>query len=153
MNEASPASSNPNTSNPQTSEKKKKSMGISTQGIILVIIAASIMAVSSLMLNYSIDKIGGFAVSFSTLPQDIWRILREPIFLIALFLYAGGTLLWMKVMSTEPISIGYPILVAVSFVVIGLGGIYFFKESLTPQKLIGMVVILVGVMLASFEIK
>jgi multidrug transporter EmrE-like cation transporter len=123
---------------------------ISTQGIVLVIIASTIMAVSSLMLRHSIGVVGGFGSSAEGLIGDISKLLLQPVFVIGVFLYAGATLLWMKVMSTEPISIGYPILVATSFVVIGTGAAYFFGESLSVPKLVGMAVIIVGVIIASF---
>ncbi len=125
-------------------------LSISLRGILLVIVASSIMAVSSLMLKYSIDRIGGFAGELSQVPADIIKLLLQPAFVIGVILYAGGTLLWMKSISDEPMSIGYPILISTSFLVIAIGSAYFFNEALTPVKIVGMIVITIGVIIASF---
>lgn len=126
------------------------SLSISPRGIVLVIVASVIMAVSSLMLRYAIGKIGGFGGELGQLPADILKLLLEPVFVIGVFLYGGGTLLWMKVISDEPISVGYPILISTSFIVVAFGAAYFFNEPLTTIKILGMVVITIGVIIASF---
>jgi multidrug transporter EmrE-like cation transporter len=119
------------------------------RGIILVIIAAGMMASASLMLRAGIDRAGGFGTHPGRLVEDILNLLRQPIFLIGVFLYGSGTLVWMRVISSEPLSLGYPVLVSVSFVAITLGAAFFFKEPLSIIKVIGMVVILVGVLVVS----
>jgi drug/metabolite transporter (DMT)-like permease len=125
-------------------------LGITPRGIVLVIIASAIMAVSSLMLRHSVGKIGGFGGELAQLPADMLKLLLEPVFVVGVFLYAAGTLLWMKVISDEPISIGYPILISTSFIVVAVGAAYFFNEPLTTLKVLGMVVITIGVIIASF---
>lgn len=125
-------------------------LSISPRGIVLVIVASTIMAISSLMMRYAIGKIGGFGGELGQLPADILKILMEPVFLLGVFLYGAGTLMWMAVISDEPISIGYPILISTSFIVVAFGAAYFFNEPLTNVKLLGMVVITVGVIIASF---
>jgi multidrug transporter EmrE-like cation transporter len=125
-------------------------LSITPRGIVLIVIASGIMAISSLMLKYSIDRIGGFGGELAQVPADILKLLLEPAFVLGVLLYGGGTLLWMRSISTEPISIGYPILIASSFVIIALGSAYFFNEALTPVKIIGMVIITIGVIVASF---
>jgi multidrug transporter EmrE-like cation transporter len=135
------------TSIPQ--EGKQKIMSISTQGIILIIIAATLMSAGSLGLRGAIDAIGGFGDNIATIHKDIFALMLNPIFIIGITLYGAGTLLWMRVISTEPLSVGYPILMSVAFIAIAFGAAIFFKEAITPQKLIGMVVIVVGVVIAT----
>lgn len=138
---------------PQVSSKQRSKKflgtGISIQGIVMVFLAACLMASASLMLRASIDLVGGFGGEISRLHEDIFRLILQPIFLLGVLLYGGGTLLWMRVISTEPLSIGYPILVSVSFVAISLGAAFFFEEAMTWTKAIGMAVILMGVIIAS----
>jgi multidrug transporter EmrE-like cation transporter len=119
------------------------------RGLTLVIIAAGMMASSSLMLRAGIDRAGGLGNHPGRILEDILNLLRQPIFLIGVLLYASGTLVWMRVISSEPLSLGYPVLVSVSFVTITLGAAFFFKEPLSIIKVIGMVVILVGVLVVS----
>jgi len=133
-----------------TQEKRKRQiMSISIQGLILIIIAAGLMSAGSLGLRGAIDAIGGFGDSVGTVYRDIFKLAFNPIFIFGLILYGSGTLLWMRVLATEPLSIGYPILMSVAFVAITLGAAFFFKEAITPAKLIGMAVIVVGVIIAT----
>jgi multidrug transporter EmrE-like cation transporter len=128
---------------------KRGKMAISTQGLILIIIAAILMSAGSLGLKGSITAIGGFGSDFNTLLSDIFALLRNPIFLLGLFLYGTGTLLWMKVIASEPLSVGYPILLSVAFIAVTLGAVLFFRESLSPVKLVGMFVIVIGVVITT----
>lgn len=136
------------TSIPQKSQQeKRKLMGISTQGIIMVLVASAMMAFASLMLKQGISNIGGFGEG--NIISEIFNLLLQPIFIVGVLLYGGGTLLWMRVISTEPLSVGYPILVSFSFIIVALGAVIFFKETITPMKLLGMGIILIGVVIAS----
>lgn len=128
---------------------KGKKMGISTQGLILIIIAAVLMSAGSLGLKGSISSIGGFGSSVGGLFGDILALIRNPIFIVGLVLYGSGTLLWMKVIATEPLSVGYPILLSVAFIAVTIGAVFFFRETLSPVKLLGMMVIVVGVVITT----
>lgn len=130
-------------------EQKRKKMSISLQGVIMVIIASGMMACASLMLRAGIDAVGGFGGELTKLHEDIFALILQPIFILGVILYGSGTLLWMRVISTEPLSIGYPILVSFSFIVVSMGAAAFFKEPLTIPKLLGMGVILMGVIITS----
>ena len=134
---------------PQNIEKKRKFMAISTQGIILIIIAATMMSFGSLGLKGAIEAIGGFAENIGTIHKDIFALAINPIFIVGLILYGGGTLIWMRVISTEPISVGYPILMSIAFITVTGGAAFFFSEAITIPKIIGMIVIVVGVVIAT----
>jgi drug/metabolite transporter (DMT)-like permease len=131
----------------KSQQEKRKLMGISTQGIIMVLVASAMMAFASLMLKQGISNIGGFGEG--NIISEIFKLLLQPVFVVGVLLYGGGTLLWMRVISTEPLSVGYPILVSFSFIIVALGAVLFFKETFTLTKLLGMGIILIGVVIAS----
>lgn len=122
---------------------------ISLRGLLLVVLAAGMMAIASLMLRYSIDKVGGFGGDIARVHEDIIRLLLQPVFVLGVFLYGTGTLVWMRVIATESLSIGYPILVSSSFIVITLGASAFFNEPFSLLKGVGMALIIVGVFIAT----
>ncbi len=130
-------------------KKKRTFMAISTQGIILIVIAATMMSFGSLGLKGAIEAIGGFGSNISTIHKDIFALMINPIFIVGIILYGAGTLVWMRVISTEPLSIGYPILMSMAFATITVGAAVFFKEVITMPKIIGMIIIVVGVVIAS----
>lgn len=129
--------------------QKRKFMTISTQGIILIVIAATMMSFGSLGLKGAIEAIGGFGGNLSTIHKDIFALMINPIFIVGIILYGAGTLVWMRVISTEPLSVGYPILMSMAFVTITFGAAFFFEESITISKLLGMAIIVVGVVVAT----
>jgi multidrug transporter EmrE-like cation transporter len=137
------------TSIAQDSDKKRKFMAISTQGIILIIVAATMMSFGSLGLKGAIEAIGGFGENIATIYKDVFALMVNPIFIVGLILYGGGTLIWMRVLSTEPISVGYPILMSIAFITVTGGAAFFFSEAITVPKLIGMGIIVVGVIIAT----
>lgn len=130
-------------------EEETRRMGISVTGLILVFIAAILMGSASLMLRASIDNIGGFGEDTNRIVQNIFALILQPLFIIGVIAYGSGTLLWMRVMSSEPLTIGYPILMGISFLMITGGAAFFFKEAITIPKLIGMALVVAGVFAAS----
>lgn len=114
-------------------------------GFVMVLIAALMMASSSLMLRAGIDQIGGFGNHVGGVLQDILALLQTPIFDLGVILYGLGTLLWMRVISIEPLSTGYPVLLTTAFIIITIGSAFFFKEPLTLAKIGGMAMIVFGV--------
>lgn len=124
-------------------------MAITPTGLVMVFTAALLMSAASLLLRSSIDSIGGFALTPSSLVQDILALLMRPAFLLGVLFYGGGTLLWMRVMATEPLSIGYPILLGLAFIILTVGTAFFFDERMTITKLFGMAVIVGGVLITT----
>lgn len=130
-------------------KQKRKFMAISTQGILLIVVAATMMSFGSLGLKGAIEAIGGFGGDITSIHKDIFALMINPIFIVGIILYGAGTLVWMRVISTEPLSVGYPILMSMAFATITVGAAVFFEEAITPSKIIGMLVIVVGVVIAT----
>ena len=66
----------------------------------------------------------------------------------AMFCYAISIVLWMSVLSKVEVSYAYPFL-SIGYVVASLAGYYFFSESLSPIRILGIIVICIGVILIS----
>ena len=60
-----------------------------------------------------------------------------------LFFYALGMMLWLVGLSKAPLSLVYPF-TFLTFIGVGLAGIYIFDESPTPITLIGWATIIIG---------
>ncbi|MCA9912631.1 MAG: hypothetical protein KC496_04765 [Anaerolineae bacterium] len=132
-----------------TTQEQPKRMAISPSGLVMVFIAACMMSAASLMLRGSIDHIGGFALNVGTIHKDIFALLLQPLFILGVVLYGGGTLLWMRVIASEPLSVGYPILLSIAFIAITLGAAFFFGEKMSLTKFLGMVLIISGVIITT----
>lgn len=80
-----------------------------------------------------VDKLIGFALQTPTL----W---------LAIGLYGVSTLLWMRVLSKYPVGSVYP-MVAIGYVLVTVGGVFFLRESVPLQAWIALAVIVFGILL------
>jgi drug/metabolite transporter (DMT)-like permease len=63
-----------------------------------------------------------------------------------LALYGVGTLIWLNVLARTPLSVAYPF-VGLSFVLTAVLGHLLFQESLSPVRVAGTALVVVGVVL------
>jgi multidrug transporter EmrE-like cation transporter len=63
-----------------------------------------------------------------------------------LALYGVGTLVWLNVLARTPLSVAYPF-VGLSFVLTAVLGYLLFQEALSPVRLAGTALVILGVAL------
>jgi undecaprenyl phosphate-alpha-L-ara4N flippase subunit ArnE len=73
---------------------------------------------------------------------------RVPTMWWAIFLYAASTLLWVRILTTMPLSRAYPF-VALAFVLVPAAGYAFFKEPVSHGQMLGIALIIAGVVVAA----
>ncbi|MEW6715929.1 MAG: hypothetical protein AB1345_00265 [Chloroflexota bacterium] len=122
---------------------------MSERGLLLVGLSALLTVASNLMLRGGVIRAGGFTLSPGTLISDLLRLARQPLFLTGGVLYAMAALVWFRVISTENLNNSYPLLVSITFVLVTLGATMFFREPVSWQKVLGLGVILVGIVLVA----
>ena len=122
---------------------------MSERGLLLVGLSALLTVASNLMLREGVTRAGGFGLSLDNLVSDLLRLARQPLVLAGLALYATTALLWFRVISTENLNSSYPVLVGLTFVLVTLGATVFFHEPVSWQKVLGLGVILVGIVLVA----
>jgi len=125
---------------------------MSIAGVILVLLTACLTMAANLMMRGGIDSGGGFA------PQSIFavvtaflRLLTQPLFLAGFVLYFVASLIWLRVVASEPLSVAYPVLVSLTFTLVTAGAVLLFQEPLSIRKVVGLAVILGGILIVSFE--
>jgi drug/metabolite transporter (DMT)-like permease len=67
---------------------------------------------------------------------------------VAVALYAGATLLWVRILTSVPLSRAYPF-AALAFVLVPAAGYLFFHEPITLRYALGTALIVVGVAVAA----
>lgn len=83
-----------------------------------------------------------------SLATIVSKIFTSPYVLLGLFLYGLSAILWLYVLSKIELSLAYP-LVSISYIVVLLGSYFFFQETLSWPRLLGIALILVGVIFIS----
>jgi multidrug transporter EmrE-like cation transporter len=110
-------------------------------GWFWVIICSLSAASSSFLLRRSIDNIGKFELEL----RSLYGLATQPLFFIGIILYALTGIIWLRVLATEQLNIAYPVLISITFVIVSCGSVVFFKEAMTVLKLIGLVIIVLGI--------
>lgn len=125
---------------------------MSITGVLLVSLTAGLTMAANLMMRGGIDSAGGFA------PQTIvavvtafLRLLSQPLFLAGFVLYFFASLVWLRVVASEPLSVAYPVLVSLTFTLVTAGAVFLFQEPLSVRKVVGLAVILGGILVISME--
>ena len=107
---------------------------------------------ANLMLRSGIDAAGGFAfIGLWGTVSAIARLFVQPAFAAGFFVYFLASVVWFRIVATEPLSLAYPILVSLTFASVTAGAVLLFGEPLSVRKVAGLVVILVGILVISLD--
>lgn len=122
---------------------------MSARGLGLIVLVAFFQVVGNLLLRAGVLGAGGLSLSLSTLLPDLRRLLLNPIFDLGVFCYGAASLIWFGVVSSEDLSSSYPVLVAVSFILITIGAVVLFQETISWQKTVGVFILLIGILMVA----
>lgn len=123
---------------------------MSITGILLVLLAAGLTMAANLLLRAGIDAAGGFAADGAMEAlRALAHLFLQPRFTVGFMTYALASVVWFRVVATEPLSVAYPILVSLTFLLVTAGAVAFFGEALSVRKALGLLVILGGIMIVS----
>ncbi len=122
---------------------------MSSSGWILVLISSTLAVSANLMLRAGVDRVGGLGMTSSSILTSCFNLIKQPYFDIGIIMYGMATLVWIKILSNEPLSVAYPILVSITFMLVTLGAVVIFKETLNIHKILGLLIILSGIIIIS----
>jgi small multidrug resistance pump len=117
------------------------------EALSLVVVAADMTAVANLLFRWAVLK-GGTSPDSSLIDQ-LARLCLEPRFVLGVLLYGAAAIVWIAALSLENLSTGYPVLVGLTFVIVGFGAMQLFQETISLQKALGMAVIIAGIALVA----
>ena len=112
--------------------------------VALTLITTLLMAAGQMLF-----KIGSTGKDFSSL-SNIVKLLFSPTILLALCIYGGTTILWMYILSKVEINRVYPIQSLAFALVLVLASVVF-KERIPANRWVGVGIIIVGVIIATFR--
>lgn len=110
--------------------------------LILLIINIFLGVIGQTIIKVGVQKIGAFtAMPIGTF---IFKAFLSPLVLSGLFLYLMSAVIWFMVLSKTELSVAYPSL-SLGYVLIVFIGYFFFGEPLTIAKIIGILLICLGI--------
>lgn len=119
-------------------------------GLLALAVSVVCCAASQLLLKFGMTGLGELP-TLGSLPAYAFQLIKLPI-VGGLALYAVGTGLWLMCLTRLDLSVAYPAS-AVQFLLIFAGAWSFFDEPVTTSRLVGAVIVLIGVLLLTVDRK
>ena len=114
----------------------------------LLMTGVMLNAGAQLLLKAGTNSVGVFAFSRDNIVPIGWKLATEPHIVGGLACYVISVVVWIMALSRVEVSIAYPLL-SVGYVVNAIAAYYLFGEAVTPMRLIGIGVIIIGVVLVT----
>ena len=125
---------------------------MSATGFFLVLLAAVLTMAANLLLRAGVDAAGGFVFDNTIqIVSALMKLFSQPLFVVGFGIYFLASVVWFRVVATEPLSLAYPILVSLTFTLVTAGAVLMFGEPMSLRKMGGLAVILAGIVIISFE--
>ena len=105
----------------------------------LLVITPFLIAAGQVMFKMTGMKLAAFPT------QPVQSALLSPIFIGALALYGGATLLWVYVLKSVPLSYAYSFM-ALTFVIVPVLANFWLGEPLTAKYFLGMGLVIAGLL-------
>jgi multidrug transporter EmrE-like cation transporter len=118
--------------------------------IIFSLILASILlgAAGQLLLKAGMSQVGQFEFTATNLLPIIGKVIINLPVLGGVTVYFISLVMWLMVLSRTEVSFAYP-LISVGYLINAIAAYYLFGESLSPMRLMGICIIIVGVFLVA----
>lgn len=123
----------------------KEALGMQT-AILYILVSVFFSTVGQLLLKGGMNKFGSVTLSLNGLFPTLWRMVINPGVFFGLTLYLVGTVFWLAALSRVDLSYAYPF-ASLSYVVMLLASWMMFDEKINLMRIIGTVVICIGVLL------
>ena len=106
-------------------------------GLAFLLLAAFLNAIANLLIKKS---------ALSTTVSDYGQFFSL-YFLIGIFFFGLNLIFYAKSLKVIPISLAYPILIAIGVIGVSLGSSFFFEEEFNVIKYTGVFFLVIGVFL------
>jgi len=116
--------------------------------LALILMAVILGAAAQLMLKAGANAVGTFPFDPGTLAAAAFKLAVEPRVLAGVALYAASLVAWILALSRVEVSIAYP-MVALGYVITVLAAWWWLGESVTPLRLAGVALIVLGVVVVA----
>jgi len=112
----------------------------------LIFLGSSILmgACGQVLLKCGVNRLGQINLNWPEILNTIFRIFSNIWILTGILFFVSSMILWIKVISTMDLSKAYPS-VSLSYIIVFIMSIFLFHESISLDKIIGLLLISAGV--------
>ena len=116
--------------------------------VIYILISVLGGALGQILLKKGMSSMGPLTLSFDHIVPILWKMATNPYVVVGLGIYVMGTVFWLTALSRVDLSYAYPF-ASLSYVIMLFASWWLFDENISPLRIIGSVVIIIGVILIS----
>ena len=110
----------------------------------LVLTGVLLNAAAQLMLKAGTNAIGAFEFTAANVVPVGWKIATQPFVISGIACYVVSVVVWILALSRTEVSLAYPML-SIGYVVNAVAAWYLFGEAVTPMRLAGIGIVVLGV--------
>jgi drug/metabolite transporter (DMT)-like permease len=115
----------------------------------LLITASALTVIGEVLLKLGMNAIAARVGAFSLAPAVLWATFTDWRVIAGFALVFGGALFWLGVISRVNLSLAYPLL-ALNYVLILIPSRFLLNEAITPTKVAGAIIVVVGVIVITW---
>ncbi len=112
----------------------------------LVLLSVILNTLGQLLFKTGLNQIGAFTFSPINFFHFGYKIISNVSVMAGLLIYVISTAVWFLVLSRADVSFAYP-LVSIGYIFSALGAYFILHEPFSFMKILGTIVIIVGVVL------
>jgi multidrug transporter EmrE-like cation transporter len=116
--------------------------------ILLLTIPAITGVAGQLLLKYGMTQMGALELSMAAMPAILWKMATSVYVVGGLAVYVSGIFFWLLALNRVDLSYAYPF-ASLSYVLIFLSSWLLLKEDISFMRVMGMIVICMGVFLVA----
>jgi len=117
---------------------------VNALSLTLVLAGVLLNAAAQLLLKAGTNAVGHFEFSAGNIVPVGLRLALEPHILGGVSCYVVSLVVWIMALSRVEVSIAYPML-SIGYILNALAAWYLFGEAVTPMRMVGIGIIIVGV--------
>jgi drug/metabolite transporter (DMT)-like permease len=110
--------------------------------ILLILVSVALASFGQISMKKGMNSIGSLSIQ-DLLSSKLLTIVSQPFVLIGFVIYLLSAGIWLIVLSNTDLSYAYP-LVGLGYIITAVLASFFFNESLTLFKILGIVMIMAG---------
>ncbi|MCU0805883.1 MAG: SMR family transporter [Burkholderiales bacterium] len=114
----------------------------------LILLGVLLNAAAQLLLKAGTNAVGHFEFTAGNALPVGMKLAGQPSIVAGIACYVVSVVVWIMALSRVEVSIAYPML-SIGYVVNAIAAWYLFGEAVTPMRLVGIGIIILGVFIVA----
>jgi drug/metabolite transporter (DMT)-like permease len=116
--------------------------------IFLLLICVALNTIAQVLLKAGVNTVGAIDFRLAHVGRAAATLLFEWHIFTGLVCYVASVAVWLLVLSRTEVSVAYP-MVSLGYIATAIAAYYLFGETLSPARIAGIFVIMLGVYLVA----